>query len=212
MSLLVVVRHGQAEGNSTHRLIGQSQVPLTETGRHQAELVADRLERLGVSRIVTSDLVRCVETVEPLAGRIGVVPETTPSLREIDNGAWTGLEPAEIEARWPEMWKAYVEGDDVARPDGERWSDVAARVVPVAERLLSDDGTVAVCTHGGPTLILALWAAGIAPRGNIFRGRLGSLDNASLTTIQSGPRLVAFNDVGHLAGDGPDTSLPFESV
>lgn len=212
MGSLIVLRHGQAEGNSSHRFIGHLPVALTSVGEEQAERTADRLAQLDVTRIVSSDLVRCTATVGPLSVRLGIPIETMPELREIDNGAWTGLEPREISARWPEMWSDYTRGEDVPRPDGERWGDVASRVIPVARDLLADDGTVVVGTHGGPSLILAAWAAGLDVPGNIFRGPLGSLDNASLTVLEPGPRLLSFNDVGHLGSAAPDSRLPFEQT
>ena len=213
MASLIVLRHGQAEGNTSHRFIGQYQMALTPLGASQAEMAADRLARLDVTRILSSDLDRCTATARPLAERLGMDLETTPELREIHNGEWTGLEPAEISHRWPDMWSDYAGGVDVARPGGERWEDVAGRILPIARRLLDGEaGTVVVSTHGGPSLILAAWAAGVTLRGNIFRGPLGSLDNASLTMIDPGPRLISFNDVGHLHTGLPDTRLPFEEV
>lgn len=208
MATLVIVRHGEAEGNQDHRFIGQSQSRLTDTGRHQARAVAYRLERQHVTRIVASDLMRCVETVAPLAEDIGLEVEADSRLREIDNGEWTGLLPEEIADRWPDLWADYVGGGDVQRPGGERWADVASRVVPVAEGLIAEEGVIVVSTHSGPSLILTLWASGSRVNGNVFRGRLGALHNGSLTVIGEGPRLISFNDVGHLAAL-PDQRLPF---
>lgn len=209
MGTLFVVRHGEASGNSDHRFIGQTQMELTDRGRRQAQAVAGRLAGAGVTRLVGSDLERAVETIAPLASELGLPIETDRRLREIDNGEWSGLLPTEIEQGWPDMWRAYVGGADVPRPGGERWTDVAGRVIPVATELLAGDDVVVVATHGGPSLLLALWAAGITVDGNIFRGRLAALDNCSITVIDSGPRLVSFNDVGHLGGR-PDQRLPFE--
>lgn len=208
MSTLILVRHGEAEGNGSHRFIGQTEMQLTETGLVQAETVAGRLARLPVSRIIASDLKRTMRTVQPLADRLGLEVEPEPRLREIYNGEWTGLLPQEISTRWPEMWAEYVTGVDVARPGGERWADVAARVVPVASELLSEEGTIVIGSHGGPILILALWALGVPIEGNIFMRNLGAVSNTSVTVIDPGPRLVSFNDVGHLSA-APDLRLPF---
>jgi probable phosphoglycerate mutase len=212
MATLFVIRHGRAAGNSEHRFIGQSNVPLDTEGRRQAEVLASRLAGEGIERIVTSDLERAIDTVRPLAVQVGVRIEADARVREIANGEWTGLLPAEIAARWPELWQAYAAGEDVPRPGGERWSQVRQRVVPVALELGSGEGKVVLCTHGGPALILAMWAAGITHQGNIFRGPLAAAHNASITTIGfPGPRLVSFNDTGHL-GSSPDQSLAYESV
>jgi 8-oxo-dGTP diphosphatase len=45
--------------------------PLSPKGWKQSEALADRFERLGVSTLHSSPYTRCVQTLEPLAGRLG---------------------------------------------------------------------------------------------------------------------------------------------
>ncbi len=211
MSSIVLVRHGEAEGNQHHRLIGWSDVPLTPVGHRQAELVATRLSEAGVDRIVTSDLRRTVETARPLAQAIGLEPLADPRLREIDNGDWTGLTPAEVAVGWPEIWQAYVSGADVDRPGGERWADVRSRVVEALEEHLAGEGLTVMFSHGGPLVLAASWASGVSVSGNVFRGPLAAVENASLCTIVAGPRLLGYNDVGHLRAV-PHADVPYAPV
>lgn len=210
---VLLVRHGEAEGNREHRFIGQSDVALSDLGRLQAAALAERLIELPVARIVTSDLSRARETIQPAADRLGLGIEVDPRLREISNGAWTNLLPEEIEEGWPDLWAAYSSGEDVQRPGGERWIDVRARTVLAIEDLVaaSQAGDVVVAsTHGGPALHAVRWAAGLPADGNIFRGALGPLLNCSLNTLQfPGPHLVGFNDVGHLDGASTAPGRPF---
>ena len=58
---------------------------LTATGRSQAARVADELAATPVTRILTSRYQRCVETVTPLAERLGLRVETHPDLCEEAN-------------------------------------------------------------------------------------------------------------------------------
>jgi probable phosphoglycerate mutase len=198
MGSVILVRHGEAEGNRRHRLIGWSEVGLTDEGHAQARLVADRLEQAPIGRIVSSDLRRTVETAAPLAAALGMDPVLDPRFREIDNGAWTGLTPDQISDGWPELWQDYVDGQDVDRPGGERWSDVRARVIVGLKELLESEGVTVVFSHGGPLVIAATWASGVSVTGNVFKGPIASAENASLCTIVAGPRLLGYNDVGHL--------------
>lgn len=208
MSTIILVRHGEAAGNKEHRFIGQADVPLSEAGHRQARRVADRLAGSGVGRIVASDLQRAVDTARPLAERLGLTIEQDPRLREIANGQWSNLLASEIEASWPDAWARYQGGEDVERPDGERWRDVQTRVVEALVEIASD-GPAVVFTHGGPTLLAAVWAASLQAPGNIFRGPLAPVANGSLTTISVKPRrLVALNDIGHLGEVTPDGDLP----
>ena len=198
MGRLVLVRHAQAEGNSEHRFIGQTDVPLTELGRRQAEAVGLRLRTADIARVVSSDLSRTADTAAAIAAVSDRTVQFEPALREIHNGEWAGLTPEEIAQRWPDMWHRYRGGEDVQRPGGERWAHVRARTLAVLERLLALDGVTVVVSHGGPIVIGAHWATGRLIEGNVFRGSLGAVQNTALTVIDQGPKLTAFNDVGHL--------------
>ncbi|MFO7547883.1 MAG: histidine phosphatase family protein [Acidimicrobiia bacterium] len=211
--MLLVVRHGQAAGNRSHRFIGQSDVDLDDEGREQARLVSERLARAGVARIVSSDLRRCLDTVAPLAESTGVAIEPEPRLREVANGEWTGRLPEEIAAGWPELWRRYRSGEDVPRPGGERWADVRSRVTGTLVELAEDEAVIVVATHGGPALLAVEWATGVRLPGNVFRGALGAIANASVTTIDPGaPRLIGFNDVGHLGRTITAAEVPYAAV
>lgn len=212
MTVLLAVRHGEAEGNSHHRFIGQMDFPLTARGRDQTERLAARLRTWPIARIISSDLERAVATVIPIATEQALELEVDSRLREIKNGAWSGLLPAEIAAGWPSEWEAYRAGNDVQRPGGESWAEVRERVVAAALELPDDDSFVLFGTHGGPALCLAQWALGLPPGRNIFRGPLGAVDNTGLVAIDlRGPRLLGFNDLGHLGGGLPSLPLPFDS-
>ena len=218
MTKVLIVRHGHAQGNAEHRFIGQTDVPLDDVGRTQADALARRLHSSPIDRIVSSDLRRAMDTIQPLAEAIDVPIERDPRLREINNGEWSGLLPAEIERRWPALWVAYRTGEDVLRPGGEQWAAVRERAVTAVREHARTGSVIVLCTHGGPALNLALWAAGIPSGGNIFMSRLGALGNTSITTIEvdanSGAevRLLGFNDLGHLHGATPDRRFPFDPV
>ncbi len=198
MGRLVLVRHGQAEGNREHRFIGQTDVPLTALGHHQAEATGLRLRDANIDRILSSDLARAYDTAAAIAAESGHQVAVDRRLREIHNGEWAGRTPDEIAAGWPDLWNRYRGGEDVPRPGGEQWADVRERTIRTLEPLLADDGVTIVVSHAGPITIAAQWAAGQVVEGNVFQGALGAVRNTSLTVIDPGPTLTAFNDVGHV--------------
>lgn len=202
MSRLLIVRHGEAEGNREHRFIGQSNVPLTEFGRAQVTLLTQRLSGLGISRVVSSDLRRAADTVIPTAEALGMEIRYDKRLREIANGEWANLTAVDVEARWPDLWNRYRDGEDVDRPGGESWADVQTRAVEAIEELvemLDDDETVLVGTHAGPAIGILRWAIGLPREGTLWGGPFGKLHNTSISTISvPGPRLQTLNDTGHL--------------
>jgi probable phosphoglycerate mutase len=208
--MIAIIRHGRAVGNSEHRFIGWSDVPLDATGEAQSERVAPRLAEAGIERIVSSDIRRAVQTAAPLARLTGLDVETDRRLREIDNGEWTGLTPDQISARWPDLWASYVGGTDVHRPRGERWVDVRRRIVEALEEMGADGRPTVAITHAGPILLAAAWALKIGLPGNIFTGPLAIAGNTSVTTVEAG-KLVCYADAGHL-GSVPGLDIPYEPV
>ncbi len=79
--VLYLVRHAKAGSRSSYE--GPDHLrPLTKAGRLQAEAIADRLADAGVSRVLSSPYVRCMQTVEPLAARLGLLVEPLTMLAE----------------------------------------------------------------------------------------------------------------------------------
>ena len=85
---LYVIRHAEA-GRAP-----DEERPLEATGRHQAERIADLLADAGVGRVLTSRYTRCVQTVTPLAERLGLELEHHDALAEESDveAAWALLE------------------------------------------------------------------------------------------------------------------------
>lgn len=204
MITLLVVRHGEAEGNPDGRFIGQMDVPLTAMGRHQVEKLAGTLLNRGITRVISSDLQRAADTVRPVAEALGLSIELEPRLREIANGHWAGLMADEIAERWPDLFAAYRAGVDVPREGGERWQDVQYRVRQAVTEITAScrhDEVVLVGTHAGPVLSLARWAMGEPPVGTVFSSDFPPLANTAICTFQmddSRLRLIEFNRTAHL--------------
>jgi 8-oxo-dGTP diphosphatase len=89
---LYLVRHADA-GNRSDWPGTDRDRPLSEKGRRQAEGLAAALADAGVTRLIASPFVRCVQTLEPLAGRLRLEVEADPRLAE-GAGAALALEAA----------------------------------------------------------------------------------------------------------------------
>ncbi len=71
MTLCYLIRHAHAGKRGT---VDDDLRPLSERGTTQARAIAESLAGSAIARIVSSPLVRCVETVVPIAPR-----STSPS-------------------------------------------------------------------------------------------------------------------------------------
>lgn len=90
MITLYLTRHGQTEQNLARIFQGQMQGTLTEEGKRQAAELGERLADIHFDTLISSDLDRARKTVEIAFGNRNIPHMTTPLLREIDWGSWTG--------------------------------------------------------------------------------------------------------------------------
>jgi 8-oxo-dGTP diphosphatase len=76
-----VVRHAKA--GSRRRFEGDDRVrPLSRNGRAQAKAITQLLAHCDIARVLTSPYTRCIETVAPLAKKLGLEVELDECLAE----------------------------------------------------------------------------------------------------------------------------------
>ena len=100
---VILLRHGRSTSNTAHTLAGRSLgVDLDDKGLEQADAVVDRIGELPIRALVSSPLLRCRRTLEPLAGKLGLEPVIDERLTEVDYGEWTGRKLSELfsESLW----------------------------------------------------------------------------------------------------------------
>ncbi|MGH7163545.1 MAG: histidine phosphatase family protein [Planctomycetota bacterium] len=151
MRELVVVRHGESEGNVRGIVQGRLPFRLTEKGRAQTALVARMVQAFGWTpgEVVTSPLPRCAETAGILALALGTPPpRPDDAFTEIDCGRATGRGFRELERENPRFFaKPPPEWLGFSEFGGESDEDVVARVAEGLDRLDGDAGVLLV-THG----------------------------------------------------------------
>src|SRR6202049_701265 len=136
---LLFIRHGQTTWNVEHRLPGQLPgIHLTDTGKQQAERLADALAVLPISAVISSPLERARETAEIIAQPRQVAIQFEADLMDIDVGHWAGQNHDELN-KHDETWKAFVKDPTVAPPDVETFPQVQARAVAAVERWLANE-------------------------------------------------------------------------
>ncbi len=127
---VILLRHGRSTANTSHVLAGRSPgVELDELGHIQAKGLIARLSGLEIAQIVHSPLLRCLQTVTPLATDRGLTPIVDDRLAEVDYGQWTGRELSEL-VREP-LWKVVQQHASAAVfPGGEGLAQVQVRASP----------------------------------------------------------------------------------
>ncbi|WP_211266780.1 histidine phosphatase family protein, partial [Rhodococcoides corynebacterioides] len=116
---VILLRHGRSTSNTAGTLAGRSEgVELDEVGREQAEKIVARLDGIPVAAIVRSPLLRCEQTVAPLAAARGLDPVVEGRLLEVDYGEWTGRAIKDLTGE--KLWKVVQQHPSAAVfPGGE---------------------------------------------------------------------------------------------
>ncbi len=146
---IILVRHGETEGQSSIRYFGATDVPLSAVGREQVRQARARLADEAFEVVWASSLSRAAESARILAPDRPIQIEA--DFREVDFGRWEGLTREEIAALDPELFALWQR--DLARfdyPGGERREDFRARIARGLGRLRASGASSAlVVAHKG---------------------------------------------------------------
>ena len=203
---VILIRHGQSQGNAEGRFGGHTDTPLSARGRKQAEATAKALASEKFSAIYSSDLLRAIETASPLAKLTGVPLETTDALRERSVGVMEGLTFEEAAEKYPEQYAALLHRDfEHVLLGGESYRQTLDRASKKLDEAIEKHkgGRIAVFTHTGAICILILHLMGAldAPElkpvwiatSNCGLARFDLRDDGFV-------RVLAVNDTRHLVG------------
>ena len=150
--MIYIVRHGETNWNVSRRLQGHTSVALNENGREEAEVLAERIEKLDFNRIISSDLIRARETAEIINKRVHKDIVFDARLRSIDYGALEGRLISEIAQ---EEWGIYNSTPEVF--GAESVESVYTRVKNLLDELVANDESVLIVTHGGVLRVMSYY-------------------------------------------------------
>ena len=161
MTTLIVIRHGESEGNKGGYFTGNVNVDLTEMGRKQAQMVCEYLKDYKIDKVYSSDLDRAYETALPIAEYHGLEVEKRAGIREINGGKWERMVYADIKEKYADEYNVWLEdmGNAIC-VGGESVAQLSGRVDAEIKRIVAENEgkTVAVVCHGTPIRALAcIW-------------------------------------------------------
>ncbi len=179
---LFLIRHGRTEWNARGLFQGGRDIPLDETGRAQAEAMAERLAPVPFTAVWSSPLSRARETAALLASKKGLDVRLHEGLSEIRHGKWEGLEADLVAQQWPYLFRLWKERpQQVVMPGGESLEDVQTRALRAMEDLFSCGlDPVAVVSHDAVIKVLLCAWMGLPLSGF----RRFDLANASVTGVR----------------------------
>lgn len=204
--VVTLIRHGLTDWNVAGRFQGQSNPPLNDEGRAQAQALAERTRHhADVDLVVASPLVRALETAQIAFPSLNVM--TDERLQELNFGVFEGATAAENGMK-PE-WATWAE-DPYGRiaPQGESYEQLRARAVAWLADLPETASHVVAVTHSGTIQMLLADVLGIErPR---WRKRI-YVRHASVSRVlfEGSERIVErVNDTRHLPPSERERAWP----
>ena len=201
---LLLVRHGQSEGNAERRFGGHTATPLSTLGHEQARLTAHALASESITAIYSSDLQRAVQTATPLAELTGLTIHKTAAFRERSVGVMEGLTFEEAAEHHPEQYAALLRRDfEHVLQGGESYRQLLDRATQKLDKIITQHhgGTIVVFSHTGTICILALHLMGALDSPELKPIWLSS-SNCGISRFDLRDdgfvRVTAFNDTRHL--------------
>ena len=176
---LILLRHGESEGNASKVVQGDGEYPLSERGKKQA-LEAKAVVSLWQPNVyMSSDLSRAFDTALIISDFAPIIQDIR--YRERSAGKWEGISRDELERAYP----GSIE-NDALRPEGyESEKSVYARILPALEDSLEYDGLVVVVSHGAVFRLIERYFGGTGERFKHLEGLAFNKDFALLGRVHT---------------------------
>jgi probable phosphoglycerate mutase len=200
---IYLLRHGRSLGNENGFLQGQQDVPLTDEGREQARLLAERWheDKLHFDLILSSTLSRASETAEIIGKKLGCPIELDALLMERNVGSLSGAKVSRHEDLAENL--KFTSPYRFFGGDGEGDWQLYLRAGQVLSNLMQrDPGSYLLVSHGGFLNQLMHAILGI-PLGARHKGIGMGMDNTGwshfdYSIVEHHWSVVTINNIDHL--------------
>jgi broad specificity phosphatase PhoE len=189
-------RHGLTDWHRDGRVLGHRDIALNEEGLAQAAGTAAALADTPLAEVISSPLVRALQTAETVGRQFGIEVARDPRLIDLRVGKWEGMTYAEV-AEHSEYKEFIADPFSERIPGAESLSAVRVRAVAAIEQALEDNPSgdaIAVITHAGIIRVLLTHYLG-SPPANYHRIRVApaSISVLSFSDHRELPRVLAVN-------------------
>jgi len=201
----LMARHGASAYSLEKRFSGSGgvDIPLAPIGIEQAQALALEVKRRGnVSHIVSSPILRTLQTAHIVAEATGLDVSENLDFAECSFGEWDGHTFADVRERWPNELSEWLANVNIAPPGGESLSQCRDRVNRGRKSVIDQypAQTILVVSHVSPIKLMTGLATG-APLESAFRMELPPCSLTSLAWFPDGnSSMFSFAEASHLRG------------
>ena len=152
MTRIFIFRHALSTDGETNTFSGWRNPDLSPQGIEEAKQVREQLKFEAVNKAYTSDLIRCIHTLEiVLEPHKGVQVFQDVRLRERDYGDLTGKNKDEVKRDYPDNFEKWHRSYDTPPPGGESIAQVEERVNKFLDDMVKDaksEDVIFICASG----------------------------------------------------------------
>ena len=178
MSRIFLLRHAHSQANAKGILAGRLDgIKLSKEGLKQREALERRFEGVSFDQVISSPILRCLETIE----FFGFQPEIVNEFQEVDYGNWTGRKTSSLmrNKAWRQIYKNPA---SVRFPGGETLPEVQTRALLGFDKYLNPKAkNILISTHADVVKVLILHALGTHIN-NIDKLQI---NNASISVLEN---------------------------
>lgn len=183
MTELVLVRHGETDGNVRKTFCGWTNLPLNDNGLRQAETAALKLKGEQIDSVYASPLIRAMDTAKIINRYHGARICPADELKERNFGKWEDKTFEDISecfpeecAAWQGDWANYlIEGGESALQAYQRVNDFVGGLIKEQK-----GGKILLVSHFGPIRYVVCGMLGLTIN-DIWRFYI---DNCGITRIR----------------------------
>lgn len=214
MKELILVRHGESENLVKGIIGGWLDLPLTDRGRRQTKITANRLKELFESRIeiiYTSDLVRASESAKIIKDKLNIPLVIDSRFRELNRGIAEGMTREEAKKVTIPVSEPLL--DWTPYPEAESWRMLQERVASVMLDLEQrKENIVMIVSHGNCSGAIIQWWLQLPEKIVIptvtHPASITWLGMQEIRDIRKVLRVIRkLNETAHLMSEGLDDSL-----
>ncbi|PKM52087.1 MAG: hypothetical protein CVV02_03610 [Firmicutes bacterium HGW-Firmicutes-7] len=152
---LILIRHGESEGNRNQEIYGWTDHPLTDKGLQQIDKIIAHLQDEFVHRIYTSPLSRAKYIAEQIKKNKNEISDQNyieeHRIKEMNYGIFEGQTKEVVLLKYNQEYNLFMSQYETYRiPNGECYAEFQSRVLSFLQKALpKKDETFVYVTHGG---------------------------------------------------------------
>ncbi|GIM28178.1 alpha-ribazole phosphatase [Clostridium polyendosporum] len=187
---LILIRHGETEGNARGIYQGSLDLSLNRQGETQCLEIKEKLREFNIDKVFSSPLKRAVESAEVIfkldidEDKNLIRKKNYPPIikieefKEINFGLWEGKCYKQISSEFKDHYESFLSDYKAfVFPQGESFKEFYSRVASGLQDIrdvCKDEETVAIVAHGGTLKVILCELLGLGENGfysfNVYHG------------------------------------------